>query len=126
MAEQVSLERVLSAVRELCPPRFALDGDKTGLQVGRSDRKIRRVLMTLDLTLEVAEEAAPVRDVLAQLVRVPGEPRAQRLEVDVLTRAEPVDVLGEDLLRRTPLAFAVFDQINLLDGDAPRELGARP
>tara|TARA_R110002072_G_scaffold152009_1_gene301541 strand:- start:291 stop:1301 length:1011 start_codon:yes stop_codon:yes gene_type:complete len=57
MAEQVSLERVLSAVRELCPPRFALEGDKTGLQVGRSDRKIRRVLTTLDLTLEVAEEA---------------------------------------------------------------------
>jgi len=57
MADQVSLERVLSAVRELCPPRFALEGDKTGLQVGRSDRKIRRVMTTLDLTLEVAEEA---------------------------------------------------------------------
>lgn len=57
MAEQVSLERVLSAVREMCPPRYALEGDKTGLQVGRADRKISRVLTTLDLTLEVAEEA---------------------------------------------------------------------
>ncbi|MBL4848468.1 MAG: Nif3-like dinuclear metal center hexameric protein [Planctomycetes bacterium] len=61
----VPLERVLSAVREQCPPRYALDGDKTGLQVGRTDRRIDRVLTTLDLTLEVAEEA---RDLGAGLI----------------------------------------------------------
>ena len=53
----VSLERVLSELRSLYPPRFALEGDKTGLQVGRSDLRVSRVLTTLDLTLEVAEEA---------------------------------------------------------------------
>jgi dinuclear metal center YbgI/SA1388 family protein len=64
-AKGVSLERVLSAVRELCPPRYAVEGDKTGLQVGRTDRRIDRVLTTLDLTLEVAEEA---RDLAAGLI----------------------------------------------------------
>lgn len=53
----VACEAVLQAVRELCPPRYALSGDATGLQVGRPDRPVERVLCTLDLTLEVAEEA---------------------------------------------------------------------
>ena len=45
---------VLQAVRELWPKRFAVERDVTGLQVGREDREIGRVLCTLDLTLEVA------------------------------------------------------------------------
>lgn len=53
----VSAEQVLQAVRDLCPPRFALEGDATGLQVGRTDRQVEKVLCTLDLTLAVAEEA---------------------------------------------------------------------
>ncbi|MCA8921853.1 MAG: Nif3-like dinuclear metal center hexameric protein [Planctomycetes bacterium] len=53
----VSVERVLQAVREQCPPRFALEGDATGFQLGDGSRQIERVLCTLDLTLEVAEEA---------------------------------------------------------------------
>lgn len=54
----VSVERVLQAVREQCPPRYALEGDRTGFQIGDARRRIERVLCTLDLTLEVAEEAA--------------------------------------------------------------------
>jgi dinuclear metal center YbgI/SA1388 family protein len=58
-------EVVLQAVRAMCPPRYALDGDKTGLQVGRTDRDVRKVLCCLDLTLAVAEEA---RDLGADLI----------------------------------------------------------
>ncbi|RMG18226.1 MAG: Nif3-like dinuclear metal center hexameric protein [Planctomycetota bacterium] len=58
-------EAILEVVRAAFPPRFALEGDRTGLQVGRVDREIERVLCTLDLTLAVAEEA---RDRGAQLV----------------------------------------------------------
>ncbi len=61
----VACETVLQAVREACPPRYALEGDKTGLQVGRADREVERVLCCLDLTLGVAEEA---RDLGAGLV----------------------------------------------------------
>ena len=53
----VSREHVLSAVRRLCPPRFALEGDKTGLQVGSTRGQVQRVLCCLDLTREVADEA---------------------------------------------------------------------
>lgn len=61
----VRCETVLQAVRDLCPPRFALEGDATGLQVGQADREVDTVLCTLDLTLAVAEEA---RDLGAGLV----------------------------------------------------------
>jgi len=53
----VRCETVVQAVRAYCPPRFALEGDRTGLQVGRTDADVERVLFTLDLTLAVAEEA---------------------------------------------------------------------
>ncbi len=53
----VSCQLVLQQLREICPPRFALDRDPTGLQVGTADKQIDRVLCTLDLTLAVAEEA---------------------------------------------------------------------
>ena len=56
MTAGVTVDRVLQALRELCPPRYALEGDKTGLQVGQGDRRIERVLATMDLTLAVAEE----------------------------------------------------------------------
>lgn len=61
----VHCQQVLSAVRDMCPPRFALEGDATGFQVGRDDGQVGKVLTTLDLTLEVAEEA---RDWGADLV----------------------------------------------------------
>jgi dinuclear metal center YbgI/SA1388 family protein len=61
----VHCQQVLSAVRDLCPPRFALEGDATGFQIGRDDKQVGTVLTTLDLTLEVAEEA---RDLGADLV----------------------------------------------------------
>ncbi|MCA9672421.1 MAG: Nif3-like dinuclear metal center hexameric protein [Myxococcales bacterium] len=61
----ISCQHVLSCLRDFAPPRLALDRDPTGLQVGTADKKIARVLTTLDLTLEVAEEA---RDLGAGLI----------------------------------------------------------
>ncbi|MCB9555735.1 MAG: Nif3-like dinuclear metal center hexameric protein [Deltaproteobacteria bacterium] len=54
----VSCQHVLEAIRRFAPPTLALDGDPTGLQVGRADRPIERVLCCLDLTEAVAREAA--------------------------------------------------------------------
>ena len=53
----VSCARVIEAIEAFCPPDLALERDPTGLQVGAPGRAVRRVLCTLDLTLEVAEEA---------------------------------------------------------------------
>lgn len=53
----VPCARVLEALRQLCPPRLALQGDATGLQLGDPARPVARVLCALDLTAAVAEEA---------------------------------------------------------------------
>lgn len=53
----VPCQRLLDALRELCPPRLALEGDATGLQLGDPARPVSRVLCALDLTAAVAEEA---------------------------------------------------------------------
>lgn len=61
----VSCQQILEELRAFAPPRFALDRDPTGLQVGHADKTVERVLCCLDLTLAVAEEA---RDLGAGLV----------------------------------------------------------
>jgi dinuclear metal center YbgI/SA1388 family protein len=53
-----TVEDVVRAIREIAPPALALAGDPTGLQVGSPQRVVSRVLVTLDLTVEVAREAA--------------------------------------------------------------------
>lgn len=53
----VPCQRLLDALRDLCPPRLALEGDPTGLQLGDPARPVGRVLCALDLTAAVAEEA---------------------------------------------------------------------
>ena len=44
-------------IENFAPRRYAMDGDKTGLQVGSFDRSFSRVLTTLDVTPEVVAEA---------------------------------------------------------------------
>lgn len=53
----VPRRRIIDALEGLFPPHLALAGDATGLQVGTAGGEVERVLCTLDLTLEVAEEA---------------------------------------------------------------------
>ena len=53
----ISRDYVLQQLRAALPPRFAVEGDRTGLQLGSAEGQVERVLCTLDLTLTVAEEA---------------------------------------------------------------------
>lgn len=53
----VPRRRVIDALKTLYPPHTAVHGDATGLQVGSARGEVERVLCTLDLTLEVAQEA---------------------------------------------------------------------
>lgn len=48
---------VISAFEELYPKKLAYEGDKIGLLIGTLRKKVERVLITLDVTKEVIEEA---------------------------------------------------------------------
>ncbi len=52
-----SVAQLVAWIERFAPPRYAMEGDRTGLQVGSPAREVRNVLTTLDLTPAVAEEA---------------------------------------------------------------------
>lgn len=51
-------ETVIQLMERLAPKHYAVPDDKIGLQIGTAAKEIRRVLVTLDVTQVVAEEAA--------------------------------------------------------------------
>ncbi len=53
----MTVERIAAAIEAWAPPGTAQSYDNVGLQVGRPDRSVRNVLVALDVTPEVAEEA---------------------------------------------------------------------
>lgn len=55
--KQVTVKELTELLEELAPPRLALEWDNVGLLLGRSSRPVRRLLLALDLTAEVARQA---------------------------------------------------------------------
>jgi dinuclear metal center YbgI/SA1388 family protein len=53
----VSGQLLREIIEQFAPRHFAMEGDKTGLQVGSLNRPISRVLTTLDITPELVREA---------------------------------------------------------------------
>jgi dinuclear metal center YbgI/SA1388 family protein len=51
-------ETIIQLMEQLAPKHYAVPDDKIGLQVGSVAKEIRRVLVTLDVTPAVVEEAA--------------------------------------------------------------------
>lgn len=53
-----TLRDIEKAICGLAPKEIAMEGDNVGLLIGRPDRKVTKILVALDVTEEVAEEAA--------------------------------------------------------------------
>lgn len=52
-----ALRDIEKAIYELAPRELAMEGDNVGLLIGRPDREVTGILVTLDVTEEAAEEA---------------------------------------------------------------------
>ncbi|ALS21325.1 MULTISPECIES: Nif3-like dinuclear metal center hexameric protein [Paenibacillus] len=50
-------QTVIGLMEELAPKSYAVEGDRIGLQIGTLQKDIRKVLVALDVTEEVADEA---------------------------------------------------------------------
>ncbi|CAM4263890.1 Nif3-like dinuclear metal center hexameric protein [Paenibacillus tarimensis] len=50
-------QTVIQLMEQLAPKQYAVEGDKIGLQVGTLNKEIRKVLVALDVTEEVVDEA---------------------------------------------------------------------
>ena len=49
---------IIKEIEARYPKHYAMEGDNVGLQVGRSDKEVKRIYLALDATDEVIEEAA--------------------------------------------------------------------
>ncbi|WAA13931.1 Nif3-like dinuclear metal center hexameric protein [Fervidibacillus halotolerans] len=53
----VNGHEIIQLFEQFSPKRLAMEGDKIGLQIGRLNRRVKNVLVALDVTEEVAKEA---------------------------------------------------------------------
>ena len=51
------LSEIMKQLEEFCPASFAQDWDNVGLQAGRADKEVKKVLIALDCTSEIVDEA---------------------------------------------------------------------
>ena len=49
---------IIKEIEARYPKHYAMEWDNVGLQVGRSDKEVKRIYLALDATDEVIEEAA--------------------------------------------------------------------
>jgi dinuclear metal center YbgI/SA1388 family protein len=98
---------IFKALEELAPPELAEHWDNCGLQVGRADGKVSRILLSLDVTLAVAEEAVETK---AELI-VSHHP----LIFSPLRRIDESTVLGKIIYRLVSGRTTVFSAHTSLD-----------
>lgn len=53
----VKLNKIIQIIEALAPEKLAEDWDNVGLQVGSRQQRINRILLTLDITVDVVDEA---------------------------------------------------------------------
>jgi len=53
----VRIKDIISVMEKIAPPNFAVEGDRIGLQVGDKDIQVDSILLCLDITEDVIEEA---------------------------------------------------------------------
>lgn len=54
---QARVRDVIRVLEEWVSPNLALEGDKIGLQIGDPTQPVNKILVTLDVTEEVVDEA---------------------------------------------------------------------
>lgn len=55
--KKVNGHEIIRLFEQFSPQKYAMEGDKIGLQIGRLNNQVERVLVTLDVTEEVVDEA---------------------------------------------------------------------
>lgn len=112
------LGEILDRLEQLSPSSFALDWDNSGFLVGDRDSEIRRVLIAVDATKEVIEEAVEKR---ADLILT-----HHPMIFSPLKRIVKEDVIGEKILMLAEHHISLvcmhtnFDVIGMADEVADR------
>jgi len=107
-------------ITSFAPRRYALEGDRTGLQVGCLDREISSVMVTLDTTLDVVHEAIYRR---AQLI-VSHHAVVFR-PLDHLRTSDPKGKLLELLIKNDIAVYVPHTAMDVASGGGNDRLAAK-
>jgi dinuclear metal center YbgI/SA1388 family protein len=104
-------ETIIQLMERLAPKHYAVPDDKIGLQVGSAAKEVRRVLVSLDVTPEVVEEAAGLgAELIIAHHAVIYRPLAH-LRTDT-----PAGALAASLLRKDIAVYISHTNLDTADG----------
>ncbi|MFD0672050.1 Nif3-like dinuclear metal center hexameric protein [Cohnella sp. GCM10027633] len=104
-------ETIVQLMERLAPKHYAVEGDKIGLQVGTAAREVRRVLVALDVTPAVVEEAGELgAELIIAHHAVIYRPLAS-LRTDT-----PAGALAASLLRQDIAVYISHTNLDTADG----------
>ncbi|MDB4868212.1 MAG: Nif3-like dinuclear metal center hexameric protein [Cohnella sp.] len=104
-------ETVIQLMERLAPKHYAEPEDKIGLQVGSLRKEIRKVLVALDVTPEVAEEAGAVGAELIIAHHAVIYRPLTHLQTDT-----PAGALAANLLRRDIAVYVAHTNLDTAEG----------
>lgn len=127
----MNVRQLIEVYETFCPPSLSLEGDSVGLQLGRFDKKVTKLMLTLDVREEVVAEAikqgvdmiitkhapihkglkdlvsSPQRDILLDLVKHDIAVYVSHTNIDVVNGGlndwfcDLLDVSNRDILSET-------------------------
>ena len=110
MSKVPTVRQIIQNIEEIAPKALAMPGDPVGLQCGEPDRTVRRLMVSLDATLETVTQAAEYK---ADLL-VTHHP----LFFEPLTREDMLGSPGKTLARAIRENLTVYSAHTNLDAAA--------
>ncbi|HYK72424.1 MAG TPA: Nif3-like dinuclear metal center hexameric protein, partial [Pseudoneobacillus sp.] len=111
MLKTVNGYEVIQVFESFSPKSLAMEGDKVGLQIGNLSRKIRNVMVALDVLDEVVDEAI-AKDV--QLIIAHHPPIFRPLKR--ITSEDPTGRLIEKLIKHDIAVYAAHTNLDVAKG----------
>lgn len=109
--KKVNGHEVIQLFEQFSPKRYAMEGDKIGLQVGRLNKPVERVLVALDVLEEVVDEAIE-KDI--QLI-IAHHPLIFRPLKSIVT-SDPSGRLLEKLIKHDIAVYAAHTNLDVAKG----------
>ncbi|QGQ95738.1 Nif3-like dinuclear metal center hexameric protein [Paenibacillus psychroresistens] len=104
-------QTVIQMMEQLAPKHYAMPDDKIGLQLGTLNKEIRNVLVALDVTTEVAEEAIRLQiDLIIAHHAIVYRP-LKHLQTDT-----PAGKLYEKLIKHDIAVYIAHTNLDVADG----------
>lgn len=107
----VHAQTVIQWFEQFAPKALAVEGDKIGLQIGTLNKEIERVMITLDVTEEVVEEAINKQvDLIIAHHPILYRPLAQ------LRTDQPIGRMIEKLIKHDVAVYAAHTNLDIAEG----------